>query len=95
MLFVIEIALDLPVLTLSPVLGVIGGMVFLAKAGMLSGEFYVPAALLFLTAGVMALVPEFGVTLFGLATGGSFLFFGWKYHRQQVRASAMQSGVAD
>ena len=86
MLFVIEILLELPVLTLSPVLGVIGGMVFLAKAGMLSGEFYIPSAILFLTAGVMALVPQVGVTLFGLATGGSFLYFGWKYHRQQTRA---------
>ena len=95
MLFVIEIILGLEVLTLSPVLGVIGGMVFLAKAGMLSGEFYIPAALLFLTAVAMAFVPQLGVTLFGLAMGGSFFYFGWKYHRQQMCTSAGEPDVGD
>ena len=33
-----------PSLTLSPVLGLVTGMVFLAKAGILSGEFYIWAA---------------------------------------------------
>ena len=44
LLFVIEILLGLPVFTLSPVLAVFGGMVFLIKAGILSGMFYIPAA---------------------------------------------------
>ena len=37
LLFVVESLLGLPVLTLSPVLGLIGGAVFVAKAGILSG----------------------------------------------------------
>ena len=43
-LFGVEILLKLPVLSLSPVLAVLGGMVFLVKAGMLSGSFYFSAA---------------------------------------------------
>src|SRR3954465_2295313 len=52
LLFFIEILLKLPVLTLSPVLALISGMVFLVKAGILSGRFYAQAGALFLTAGV-------------------------------------------
>ena len=55
--------LRLPVLTLSPVLGLISGMVFTIKAGILTGTFYVQAAALFLTAGIMALRPDFGLTI--------------------------------
>ena len=36
--------MGLPVLTLSPMLAVIGGMVFVVKAGMLSGRVLRPAA---------------------------------------------------
>ncbi len=59
LLFVIEILLGLPVLSLSPVLAVFSGMVFLIKAGILSGMFYLPAAAMFLTAGLMAIWPRF------------------------------------
>ena len=40
MLFAVESLLQLPVLKLSPVLALIAGGVFIAKAGILSGEFY-------------------------------------------------------
>ena len=43
-LFCVEMVMGLPVLSLSPVLGLVGGMVFLVKAGMLSGQFYLQAA---------------------------------------------------
>ena len=49
LLFAIEAVLKLPVLSLSPVLGLISGMVFLAKAGVLSGVFYIQAVTLFAT----------------------------------------------
>jgi len=39
--------LGLPVLALSPVLAVLAGMVFVVKAGMLSGSFYFSAAACF------------------------------------------------
>ena len=55
-LFFVEMILGMPVLTLSPVLALTSGMVFLVKAGMLSGQFYLQAAALFATALGMALL---------------------------------------
>ena len=83
LLFFLEMLLRLPVLTLSPVLGLISGMVFLFKAGILTGTFYVQAAALFATAGLMAIFPTIGVTLFGLVSALCFFIPGWKYHRQK------------
>jgi serine/threonine-protein kinase len=88
LLFGIESLLDLPVLTLSPVLGLVSGMVFLVKAGILSGAFYIQAAALFATAGVMALwsqtgLPPLGISLFGLVSAACFFVPGLKYYRQQ------------
>jgi serine/threonine-protein kinase len=92
-LFGVEWIMDLKVLTLSPVLGLINGMVFAVKAGILSGEFYFQAAVLFLTAGAMALiwhlhqldpaVPNFGITLFGVVSALAFFIPGWKYWRRR------------
>jgi serine/threonine-protein kinase len=84
--FVVEMLLKLPVLSLSPILAVIGGAMFLVKAGMLSGEFYVPAAALFLTAVPMALYPAYGPLLFGVVTSVCFFVPGLKYHRQRLRS---------
>jgi len=47
LLFYVEAMLELPVLKLSPVLGLISGMVFVIKAGILAGTFYFHAAALF------------------------------------------------
>lgn len=85
MLYLIEAMLGLPVLTLSPVLGLTGGAVFLVKAAILSGEFYVYAAAQFALAIVMARFPSVGITLFGVVSGLSFFLPGWKYWRQQQR----------
>ncbi|MBD3672269.1 MAG: serine/threonine protein kinase [Planctomycetaceae bacterium] len=90
MLFAVERILDMRVLSLSPVLGLISGMVFLIKAGMLSGQFYVEAAALFLVGLVMAWLqttqlPQVGIILFGLVSGACFFFPGWQYHKQRVR----------
>ncbi len=91
MLFVVEVILKLPVLTLSPVLAISSGMVFLVKAGMLSGAFYIQAIALFLTAAVMAWLQARGwridVMLFGVVSAASFFFPGLKYHRQRLRSS--------
>jgi serine/threonine-protein kinase len=67
------------------VLAVFAGMVFLAKAGMLSGEFYPWAAALFGTAVLMAVFPEVGLLFFGLVSAASFFIPGWKYYRQRTR----------
>ena len=61
LLFVVESLLGLPVLTLSPVLGLIGGAVFVAKAGILSGVFYLQAVAMFATALVMAELQRRGI----------------------------------
>jgi len=64
---------------------VIAGMVFVVKAGMLSGEFYVQAAAMFLTAVPMALWPDYGPLMFGAVSAVCFFVPGLKYHRQRLR----------
>jgi serine/threonine-protein kinase len=86
-LFVIELLLGMPVLTLSPVLAVLAGMVFLIKAGILSGMFYIPAAAMFLTAFLMAICPRFAVTMFGVVSGAGFFVPGLIYHFRRARSA--------
>jgi eukaryotic-like serine/threonine-protein kinase len=86
LLFPLEAWLNLGVLTLSPVLGLVNGMVFLIKAGMLSGAFYIQAGALFLTAGLMALFPDFAHLIFGVVSAACFFFPGLKYYQQRLRA---------
>jgi serine/threonine-protein kinase len=87
-MYVIEYQLDLPVLTLSPMLGPVSGAVFLMKAAMLSGVFYIHAAVLCLTGLVMAwlqqqtMLPNIGLTVFGVVSALCFFLPGWKYYRQ-------------
>ena len=88
--FVVEILLrrhipEIKALTLSPILAVIAGMTFVVQAGMLSGEFYISAAVMFLTTIPMALFPDYGPLLFGAAVAACFFVPGWKYHRQRLR----------
>lgn len=86
LLFGIEHLLRLPVLTLSPVLGLISGMVFVVKAGVLSGAFYVHAVALFATAVAMAALQtagfRYGLTLYGVVSALTFFVPGLKYWRQ-------------
>jgi serine/threonine protein kinase len=87
LLFAIEALLGLRVLQLSPVLGLVSGMVFLAKAGILSGRFYIQAVVLFLTSIGMAVIPylgwpNFSLTFFGVVSAACFLLPGLKYYRQ-------------
>ncbi|MFM7109031.1 MAG: protein kinase domain-containing protein [Planctomycetaceae bacterium] len=77
----------LPVLTLSPVLALLAGTVFLAKAGILSGAFYIQAAVLFATALVMCLVPAWQHVIFGLVSAACFMVPGYKYFRQRGQAT--------
>jgi serine/threonine-protein kinase len=88
LLFFLELLMDLPVLTLSPVLGLIAGTVFFVKAGILSGTFYLQAAALFATAFVMAMFPMVSHFIFGTVTGLCFFIPGWKYYRQRGEKQA-------
>jgi serine/threonine-protein kinase len=83
LLFWVEALLDQPVLTLSPVLALLAGLVFFAKAGILSGVFYIQAAVLYATALVMCLVPAYQHVIFGLVSGACFFIPGLKYYRQR------------
>jgi serine/threonine-protein kinase len=83
LLFFVEMALGLPVLHLSPVLGLISGMVFLIKAGILSGLFYIQAIVLFALSLPMAWFPEVAHLLFGVVSAVCFFVPGLKYYRRQ------------
>jgi serine/threonine-protein kinase len=87
LLFVVEMILGMHVLTLSPVLALTSGMIFLVKAGMLTGQFYFQAAALFATAIAMAWLERMqipvGITLFGVVSAGCFFIPGWQYYRQR------------
>lgn len=93
LLFAVETLLGMKVLTLSPVLPLIGASVFVVKAGILTGTFYMQAIALFATALTMAWLrredlPDFGLTLYGIISAVSFFVPGLKYWRQQKRMRA-------
>lgn len=81
MLWPLEWWLEVEPLTLSPLLGVITGMVFFIKAGILTGAFYVQAGCLFLTSVAMAVYPQFAQLIFGIVAASCFLVPGIKYYR--------------
>ncbi len=89
-LFCVEIVLGLPVLSLSPIIALTSSMVFVAKAGILTGKFYAQAAALFATAIAMAYMQReeipYGITLFGVVSALSFFVPGLKYYRQRRQA---------
>ncbi|MCO6458094.1 MAG: serine/threonine protein kinase [Pirellulaceae bacterium] len=85
LLFPLEAWLGEPVLRLSPVVALISGMMFLVKAGILSGAFYVQSAILFGTAGLMAFFPAVAHLIFGVVSAACFFFPGLKYYRQRMR----------
>lgn len=83
LLFPLEWWLQLPVLSLSPLLGVISASVFIVKAGMFSGLFYFQAAALLATAVVMAIVPRYAHLVFGIVAAICFFVPGYQYQRRR------------
>lgn len=83
MLFPFEWWLGLDPLTLSPLLGIISGMVFLVKAGMLSGAFYLQAVVLFATSVLMAVFTDYAHLILGVVSALCFFVPGLKYYRQR------------
>ncbi len=84
-LFPLEWWLEMPVLSLSPMLGVISAMVFIVKAGMFNGAFYLQAAALLAVSIVMAMLPEYAHFWFGLVAAACFFIPGYKYARRRRR----------
>ena len=80
-LFPLEWWLELPVLSLSPMLGVISAMVFMIKGGMLNGTFYIQAVVLLAVSFIMAIWPDGAHLCFGIAVAGSFFIPGYRYAR--------------
>ena len=88
MLFPIEWLLKMPVLTLSPLLGVISAMVFIIKAGMLSGAFYIQGIALLVAALAMTQTPDNAHLIFGVVAAACFFFPGFKYARRRRKTVA-------
>jgi len=81
----LEWMLDFKPLTLSPILALVGAMVFFIKAGMLAGWFYIQAACLFATSFLMAMYPNYSHIIFGFVSAACFFIPGLKYFRQLNR----------
>ncbi len=80
--FIVEVLLGLEVLSLTPILGVIAGMVFVVMAGTLGGLFYLTALTTFAAVVPMALVgAPLAPLLFGVVSGLGFFLPGLKYYR--------------
>jgi serine/threonine-protein kinase len=94
-LFGAEWMLDLPVLKLAPGLAILAAMVFLVKAGMLSGWFYFATAILLVAGVFMAIFPSVGLLLFGLASGICFFIPGLKYYRQSLETERLAAAKAE
>ncbi len=88
MLFPIERLMNFEVLALSPLLGVIAAMVFIIKASMLNGVFYIQAAALLIAALLMAIQPDYAHLIFGVVSAACFFIPGFKYSRRRLRAPA-------
>ena len=86
LIFLVEWLLGLPVLTLAPMLAVTNGMLFLIKGGILSGAFYLQAAVAFLAVFPMAWFPRFAPLIFGVVSALCFFVTGLKYHLRRLRS---------
>jgi serine/threonine-protein kinase len=71
------------VLSLSPIVAIIVGMMFVVKAGVLSGSFYLQATAMFVTALAMAQTPDYAHFVLGVVAWACFFFPGLKYYRQR------------
>ena len=84
LLFPIEYLMGLEVLEAAPVIGLISGMVFMVKAGILTGKFYSQSFALFATSVVMAMVPKYSLIIFGVVSAICFFVPGYLYHQQKT-----------
>jgi serine/threonine-protein kinase len=85
----LEWLLKLDPLALSPILPLIGSMVFFVKAGILSGQFYIQAVVMLAASIAMALVPDWAHVIFGVIAAGCFFIPGLKYYRQRRLAESI------
>ena len=67
-------------------IAVTNGMLFLVKGGILSGIFYLQAALVFLAILPMVWFPKYAPLIFGLLAASCFFATGLKFHLRHLRA---------
>ncbi|APW62310.1 serine/threonine-protein kinase [Paludisphaera borealis] len=87
LVFLVEWLLGLPVLSLSPMIAVTNGMLFMTKAGILSGFYYFQAAAVFLAVFPMAWYPRYAPIIFGVVAGACFFVTGLKYKLRRQRGA--------
>ena len=83
LLMPLEHMMGVDLMALSPMLAFSGGMVYLAKAGILSGEFYIYSAIMFAAGFFMGIYPEYALSIFGIAAAPGFFIPGLRYHRMR------------
>jgi tRNA A-37 threonylcarbamoyl transferase component Bud32 len=88
LVFLVEWLLGQPVLSLAPMIAVTNGMLFMVKAGILSGFYYFQAAAVFLAIFPMAWFPRFAPLTFGVVSAACFLVTGLKYTSRRQRPAA-------
>jgi eukaryotic-like serine/threonine-protein kinase len=86
LVFVVEWLLGLPVLSLAPMIAVTNGMLFMIKGGILSGGYYLQAAVTFLSIFPMAAFPRFAPMIFGIIVSACFFATGMKYRLRSLRS---------
>jgi serine/threonine-protein kinase len=79
----IEMLLDRPVLEFAPLLAAVAAMVFLYKAGILSGMFYLSVGALCAVAFLMVALPGIGMLLYGVTVALSYFIPGWIFWRRR------------
>ena len=90
--FFVEVLLGLEVLTLTPVLAVMAGMVFVFKAGMLTGWFYAAACLCFVAVIPMYYFPHIAPLIFGIVSAIGFFVPGLRYF---IRKNGVVAAVGE
>ena len=85
LIFLVEWLLGLPVLSLAPMIAVTNGMLFMVKAGILSGFYYFQAAAVFLAILPMAYFPRFAPLDLRARRRGLLLDFGSQIYKSKTR----------
>lgn len=79
----LEWLLGRPVLEFAPIIAVLASMVFMCKAGILSGMFYFAVAALFTAAWLMTRLPSEAMLIYGLTLAACYFVPGWIFYRRR------------
>jgi serine/threonine-protein kinase len=88
LVFLIEWLLGLPVLSLITMIAVTNSMLFMVKAGILSGAYYFQAAAVILAIFPMAWFPRFAPLIFGAVAAACFFITGWKSRSRRPKVQS-------